>query len=382
MTNWALDLSVNAYLSCLIVVLLCLMMIVSNILLPLLLRIAMVMSDNKRNLTAKVPIRTISVIVPAYNEEKSIGKKIDGIWQALQNIDVETEVIIGSDGSSDKTLEIASARIEEMSASNWRILAFDNEGKCNTINKLVREARGELIISTDADVTVPEKAIDLVLRAFQSNSKLGCLSCVPLFNSHDGGSQRHYWSFEDNIRQAESSLGKLIVVTGWLYAFRRNVYEEIPSGVMADDLWIPLTVLLKGYDCQQAEQLLVPSERTDEETEIRRRKRVISGGMDVVRRLFPRLMRNPKLLFLVLAHKVNRWALPFWLLLFFVSTVAIWPWLLCGYALVAVLGFCFLGKRRFLTLAYAGITPFLSFGEVVRKKDFARWEHTRNPGES
>jgi len=322
-------------------------------------------------------LKSISIIIPAYNEVLNIAAKIDSLWQALQTINIDVEVLIGSDGSRDRTVEIAETRLKELNAANWKVLKFENEGKCNTLNKLVRMAHGELVISTDADVAVPQNAVKLIVDAFEANSRLGCLSCVPVLNSRSIGSQKHYWSIEDRIRNAESLLGKLIVVTGWLYAYRRDAYEEIPRGVMADDLWIPLTFLLKGYDSVQLQELKVSSEVTDEETEIMRRKRVISGGMDVVRRLFPKLLKSPVVFVLVITHKVNRWAIPLWLVVFIFATIGIFPYLFFAYLFLALLVFCALGKRKFKALAYALFSPMIAFAEVISKRDFAKWEHTR-----
>ncbi len=322
-------------------------------------------------------VRSISVIVPAYNEEKSIGEKIDTLCRALERIDVDVEVLIGSDGSTDRTVEIISARLLEMNASNWRIVEFENEGKCKTLNKLVSLARGEIIISTDADIPLPQNAIELVVSSFKSNKMLGCLSCIPYFEGLNIGSQKSYWSIEDQIRRSESKLGKLIVVTGMLYAYRRELFEEIPKGVMADDLWIPLNVLLKGYDSIQVEELLVPYEKTDEKVEIQRRKRVIIGGMDVVMRLWPRLVRSPALFLLIFFHKVNRWAVPLWLFLFVGATVVFWHWFIIVYAFLTAVLFFYLGSNRFFALAYSILTPVLSLLEFMSKSDFARWEHTR-----
>ena len=349
-----------------------LLMLTSNFLLA-----AVINFIKRRSRPIPCRIGCISIIIPAYNEERNIEAKIDSLWKALKGIQIDTEVLIGSDGSRDRTVEIAETRLKEINAANWKVVKFENEGKCNTLNKLVKIARGELIISTDADVAVPENAVKLMIDAFEANSRLGCLSCVPVLNSSRVGSQKHYWNIEGRIRNAESLLGKLIVVTGWLYAYRRDAFEVIPKGVMADDLWIPLITLLKGYDCAQLDELEVASEVTDEETEIKRRKRVISGGMDVVRRLFPRLLNSPKLFFLVIAHKVNRWAIPVWLGLFVLATIGIWPYVFFVYIIMTVLVYLKFGNKRCKSLAYAVISPLISFVEVMFKSDFARWEHTR-----
>jgi len=361
---------------CIVLGLLSFLLLVSNYLLPIILRLFRIFAGGSE-MNSEGSLALISIIIPAYNEGKNIQTKIDSVWNALQRVNVEAEVIIGSDGSTDRTVEIATAYLQELKAVNFRVIEFPNEGKCNTINKLVNMARGDVIISTDADIVVPENAVEIILKAFNANQNLGCLSCIPVLRSEREGSQKTYWSLEDRIRDEESLLGRLIVVTGWLYAFRKAAFEQIPLGVMADDLWIPLSTLLKGYDCIQDKDLRVQSEATDDKTEVRRRKRVISGGMDVVRRLMPHLLKKPTLLFLVLVHKVNRWAIPLWLSIFIGASVIIWHWILLVYLVGLAAAYLLLGRDRLLTLFDSIFSPVLCFVEVMKKKDFARWEHTR-----
>jgi cellulose synthase/poly-beta-1,6-N-acetylglucosamine synthase-like glycosyltransferase len=334
-------------------------------------------ASGRRKTRRPGPRPSISVVVPASNEEKSIARKIDTLWHALQRARVEAEVLIGSDGSTDRTVAIAARRLKELGAGSWRLLEFPNEGKCSTLNKLVGLARGDVIVSTDADIPVPPHAIELVVQAFQADQSLGCLSCIPWFGGLDIGSQASYWSVEQRIRRSESALGKLIVVTGMLYAYRRELFETIPGGVMADDLWVPLTVLMKGYRSIQVEQLLVPYEDTVEETEVVRRQRVMVGGMDVVRRLGPRLIRHPSVFGLVMFHKVNRWAMPFWLGLGLLAVGGQWPWAFAVYTLAMGTAWATLGSRRCRTLAYAGISPVLALTACMSGRDWSRWEHTR-----
>jgi poly-beta-1,6-N-acetyl-D-glucosamine synthase len=347
----------------------------SNLLLAPVLRL--IRTLRRRRVPFPGTIRSISIVVPAYNEEHAIRQKINSLREALRRVDVNYEVLIGSDGSTDRTVEIVSAHLNSFESSRWRLLEFANLGKCGTINQLVAAAGGEVVVSTDADIPVPADCIQLVIRAFRSNGRLGCLSCVPWFEGLNIGGQHTYWSIEDQIRAAESELGRLIVVTGMFFAFRRDLFERIPDGVMADDLWIPLNVLLKGFESVQIGDLRIRYEPTDEETEIRRRKRVIVGGMDVVRRLWRRLFEAPSVLVLLLIHKVNRWAFPIWLSLLLLAVAAFMPAFLLGYALAIVAMSWHLGPRRFLVISYAFVTPFLSLADVFRKRDVARWEHIR-----
>ncbi|MBN2654306.1 MAG: glycosyltransferase [Nitrospirae bacterium] len=326
-------------------------------------------SDNTVNL--------YSVIVPAYNEEKNIKSKIETLRQALKMATGNFEILIGSDGSTDRTTEVVRTELEKMNDPRWSLVEYPNEGKCRTINKLVSVARGEVIISTDADIPLPTDSINKIVEAFNKNNSIGCLSCVPCFQSMNIGSQKSYWDIEAQIRTAESELGKLIVVTGMLYAYKKNLFVEMPDGVMADDLWIPLNILLQGNKSIQIDDLRVPYEKTDEATEVYRRKRVISGGMDVVRRIWKKLKKSPSILFLVLMHKINRWSLPVWLILMFLSIGMLMPIIFLVYIAGVLLLMWKLGRRRFMSLVFAVISPIISFAEVIRSADFARWEHTR-----
>lgn len=322
-------------------------------------------------------LERLSVVVPAYNEERNIEAKMDTLRAALRKAGVDAEVLIGSDGSTDRTAQIVRSRLAQPGWEGWKLLEYPNEGKGGTLNKLVALASGDVVVSTDADIPLPEDCIVHVVEAFRGDARLGMISCVPWFEGMEIGHQGAYWGVEDRIRRGESDFGRLIVVTGMLSAFRRECYEPIPAGVMADDLWIPLNVLLKGWRCRQVDALRVPYEKTDEATEVARRKRVMVGGMDVVRRLWTRLPSKPAVFALVLLHKVNRWVLPLWLGLLLLAVAALVPWMLAVYAAGALAVLALVGLRRFRVLAYSALSPLLSFAEVLRRRDFARWEHTR-----
>ena len=359
-----------------ILLLIGLLSILSILLFGVLLQFYGAMSEQRKK-TIPSHISMISIIVPAYNEETKIWDKIESIRDALSNIDVASEVIIGSDGSTDGTCEIARLKLAEFNNHNWRLLEFENEGKCSTLNKLVAASAGDIVISTDADIPVPPNSIQIILSAFRENSQLGCVSCIPSFKGLNIGSQNTYWSLEQANRKAESEIGKQIVVTGMLYAYRRKLFEKIPKMVMADDFWIPLHVLLKGFECRQLEDLLVPYEPTDEATEIERRKRVIKGGIDTIIRLWSPLVSTPSIMILVIFHKIIRWMLPIWIFLIVVIPFLIMPHIIIFYILGLLSITLYMGWKRVWSLIVSLNTPLVAFYELWKNKDIGRWEHLR-----
>ena len=331
----------------------------------------------KRDSVPSEAIQKISVILPVFNEEGQIVNKLSNTLVSLEKVNIPYEVLIGSDGSQDKTREIVREYIGDKHLENFRLLEFKNEGKGQTINKLVGEASGDLIVSTDADTEIEVSAIQRIIDEFQKDKQLGCLSCVPVFRSKKMGIQSTYWSYELKVRDAESNIGALIVVTGWLYAYRRELFKSIPEKAMADDLWIPLSILLQGKKSKHLKDLKCFSEETDESTEVARRKRVISGGADIVKRLFLTLLEKPTLFFIVFSHKINRWLVPFWVIILLATSMLINPVFIFLYFMLAIVFMLILGPKKMLYLICSIVAPIFSLDKLSGKVDLSKWKATR-----
>lgn len=359
-----------------VILLLSCYMILHNFFTPLIFRFLSVFLSNKEEKEESF-IKKISVVLPVFNEEKQIADKLSNTVLCLGNSKIPYEALIGCDGSHDSTPEIAERFINTQNLDHFKLFKFDNEGKGQTINKLVKKATGDLIISTDCDTQIEPGSIESIITAFNEDGNLGCLSCIPVFQSKNMGIQNRYWAYELKIRDNESKLGKLIVVTGWLYAFRKSVFRKIPSGAMADDLWIPLTILLQGYKSIHLQSVKCLSEETDENTEVKRRKRVITGGVDIVRRLYWDLLKHPVLFFIVFSHKMNRWLLPFWLSLFIITSIAISRFFLFLYIGLFLLLTVYWGPKQLFSFIFSISNPIFSIIEAFRRSDLSKWNATR-----
>ena len=326
-------------------------------------------------------VSMVSVIMPVYNEEECIVRKLENLKACLGRTSRSCEVLIGSDGSTDRTHSRVNAFIQEHRLDNWRLFTFENQGKGQTITKLVRESRGDLIVSTDADTRMSEDALESIIGAFDADAGLGCLSSVPQYHAHDMTIQSWYWKYELLFRGAASRLGMLVVATGWLYAFRKEMFRDIPEQAMADDLWIPLTVLLQDKESAHQSDLKALSEFTDEQVEIKRRTRVITGGVDVVKRLFPEIVKKPGLFFMVFSHKINRWLLPGWLALFILTSLVLQPKAVFIYCIALVVMIGVLSPRRCYYLLYSAFSPVVSAFKFFMHKDFSKWDHNRKETE-
>ena len=104
------------------------------------------------NVTPESPNCHLSVINPAYNEEKRLGKSLPVIIDYLRDQPYTWEIVIVDDGSHDRTSEIAAG----FQDSNVRVLKNDpNRGKGFSIRRGMLEARGDWRLFTDADLSTP-----------------------------------------------------------------------------------------------------------------------------------------------------------------------------------------------------------------------------------
>ena len=115
----------------------------------------------------------ISVIIPVFNEEKTIMD----IIKRVQDVDIEKEIIIVDDGSTDKTREI----LRNIKEGNIRVIYHDkNLGKGGALKTGFSHAKGDIIIPQDADLELDPKEyhnlIEPILEGYRSfltgNAKL------------------------------------------------------------------------------------------------------------------------------------------------------------------------------------------------------------------
>ncbi len=112
-------------------------------------------------------IRSLSIIVPAYNEQSRLPGTIRRIQQYLSSTEwVFHEILIVDDGSTDKTAEVAESFIQ--ANSNVRVLRNPgNRGKGYSVRHGMSEARGEWRLFTDADLSAPIEEIEKLWAAMQ-----------------------------------------------------------------------------------------------------------------------------------------------------------------------------------------------------------------------
>ena len=101
----------------------------------------------------------LSVIIPAYNEEKTIGATIQAVLENGYPLD-KLEIIVVNDGSTDGTVEIVK--------KYKGVTLFDksNSGKADSVNKAIKKSKHEFVAIVDADSYLKKNALKEIMKYF------------------------------------------------------------------------------------------------------------------------------------------------------------------------------------------------------------------------
>lgn len=255
-----------------------------------------------------------SLILAAYNEEAVIEERLRNAF-AMDYPAGKFEVLVGSDGSKDRTAAIVEGFIDR----GVRLFAFDrNRGKASVLNDLVAAADGEILLMSDANTDVDPGAARRLVRWFRDprvGAVVGRLVLVdPLTGRNADGV---YWKYETFLKKCEGRLGALLGANGAIYALRRDLYVPIPPETIVDDFVIPLLAKVRTgctivYDPEAFATEETPPDVGDE---FHRRSRIGAGGFQSILMLWKLLdPRRGWVSFTFLSHKILRWLGPFFLL--------------------------------------------------------------------
>ncbi len=120
----------------------------------------------------------VSVVIPAYNCEKTIEKSLDSVLQQTK-YDLVKEIIIVNDGSSDSTDVVIRKYIENHANDLFIYLQHENHGVSYTRNRGIKEAKGDWIALLDSDDLWKPTKLERQFEVIKSNSKIKFIGSVP-----------------------------------------------------------------------------------------------------------------------------------------------------------------------------------------------------------
>jgi cellulose synthase/poly-beta-1,6-N-acetylglucosamine synthase-like glycosyltransferase len=248
----------------------------------------------------------VTLIVAAHDEEEVIARKLRNALELDYPRD-RLEVIVASDGSEDRTVELARAAGADV------VLDLPRGGKVVAQNAAVERASGELLAFSDANAFWAPDALRRLVAAF-ADPRVGYVcGQVRLVADGAGTEEGTYWRYEMTVRELESDLGGVTAGNGAIYATRPDSYIELDSS-RGHDLCFPFAMTKRGWralyaPAAVAEERMAPTVGG----EFGRKRRMMARTWGVVLRdgmLSPRGY-GPLYWFQMLSHRALRYASPF-----------------------------------------------------------------------
>ncbi len=256
------------------------------------------------------PLPSVSVVISAWNEAEAIGRRIENLL-AQDYPAGGLEILVGSDGSTDGT----AAVLEAIRDPRLRVFRFDRRrGKPAVFNDLVPRAKGAVVVFTDARQRFAPDTIRRLAENF-ADPEVGCVSGTLFFESTDASAAKGvglYWNYELFIRRREALVHSMLGATGAVYAVRRDLIPRIPESIVLDDMFIPLTIVLKGLRAVMDERAgAFDRPAASGREEYRRKVRTLYGNYQLLAAMPEVLIpgRSPVAL-QMLSHKCLRLVMP------------------------------------------------------------------------
>jgi len=108
----------------------------------------------------------LSVIIPSYNEESRLGSSLERVRTYLADKSYEREVLVVNDGSRDRTAAVAGEQVGTFAASGTDLRVVENpgnRGKGFSVRNGMFQARGDIALFTDADLSAPIEEADKLI---------------------------------------------------------------------------------------------------------------------------------------------------------------------------------------------------------------------------
>ena len=294
---------------------------------PVLLRILVQLAGSRRSGSpeAAAPAasgdQTVSILLPAFNAAAYLPAKLDSLMEQDYPSNL-IDILVYCDGCTDDTEGVARAYAESPRAGG-RVRVVANplqSGKPTGLNTLAAMATGEFLLLNDVRQPLSTNAVRDLVAAFE-DPQVGVATGRLVLSG--GAGSGVYWRYEEWIRRQEARFRGMVGMTGPLGMIRRRDFVPVPTDIVLDDVWLPMSLVLRGKRV-----VLVPTAQAHDtafadDREFSRKVRTLAGNYQLFTKL-PQLtvpFVNP-LWFETFSHKLMRLSAPWMLMVLFGASVA------------------------------------------------------------
>ena len=306
---------------------------------------------------------TVTLVVPAYNEEGFIKTKIENSLR-LEYPDNKLNILFVADGSTDRTVEI----IENYPQVN---LLYDNRrgGKAAAINHALAHVGTDIVVFNDANTMLEPDTIIKLVQPFAAADVAASSGEKRILVRQEDGTQAQgeglYWKYESYLKRKDAETHSVMGAAGELIAFRTNTIEKLDENTILDDFMMTFKLIEKGFRVAyvpQAKATETASATVNDE--LGRKVRIAAGGWQAMARLtgLLKFWKTPLVSFMYVSHRVLRWSISaFALPVVFIFNMLLIPqgspytWLAIaqlGFYMLAFIGFLLQNKPKQHKLFY------------------------------
>ncbi len=216
----------------------------------------------RRRSPAMVPevLPSLSIVVPCFNEADLIVEKLNNLL-ACDYPEEELEIVFVDGGSTDATVQRLTARIPL--GRGIRVSHSPRKGKINQLNHVLPTLDGEYVVVTDVDGRMRSDTLKQLAAEFAADSKVGVVGAYS-YASRAIWRDKCFWDSQNRGRLMESDAHSSSIVIATCYAFRREMMNEFPDDVVADDVHIGFLGNSLGYRVVYSRQAIVEELRGPE----------------------------------------------------------------------------------------------------------------------
>lgn len=261
---------------------------------------------------------SISMIIPVHNEASRLEQKLANT-AALRYPDGRLEILVVSDGSTDRTVEIVRA---SRTPATTLIELAERGGKAAALNAGLARATGEVLVFSDASIALEPDALERIVAPL-ADPRIGCVSGEDRIA--ESGGEGSYGRYELFLRRLESQVHSIVGASGSFYAQRRALCTPFTEG-MAPDFLSVLRTVDQGYRAvSEVSAAGAMTSVKDTKHEFDRKVRTLIRGMTT---LFAHAhLLNPfrfgLFAFALWSHKLLRWTVPFFLVGTFLASMSL-----------------------------------------------------------
>ncbi|MFN2549201.1 MAG: glycosyltransferase [Myxococcales bacterium] len=207
------------------------------------------------------PGLTVSVVVPAYNEEAVIARTVDSLLAQEPQV---AEVVCVDDGSKDRTLAVLHEKFD--GNPRVRIFGKPNGGKASALNLGFAEARGEVVVALDSDTIFTPETVARLTAPF-ADARVGAVAGNAKVGNRVNRLTRwqalEYVTAQNLERRAWDLAGAVPVVPGAVGAWRRKAVLDaggFHEDTLAEDTDLTLRLIAAAFRVVYADQALAYTE--------------------------------------------------------------------------------------------------------------------------